>query len=215
MNKEKLYDRIAGWYDLRHHSQTLWADDFHREQVIHHAGIKNNERVLELGVGTGITIIRAYQDNPNARYIGIDISLGMLEQAVRKLEKLDLDNRIELIRGDIENLPFGNNSIDKIISTYGLGWMQNPQRVIKEVRRVAKPNARITLAEMSEPPKEYRFRNWVHNKFVEPWIYYFWNFRDLDLKKIFEEGGFTIEHYKWFNNWFLGSTSLISGRVVK
>lgn len=121
----------------------------HRKEVIKYAAIKDDERVLDLGTGTALTAIMAYKSNPNSSIIGIDFSKNMLDKGKENLRKSSLEEKIKLIRGDMENMPFLDNTFDVIISCYGLGGIVNTQHAIDSIIRVAKPNAKISIAEMS------------------------------------------------------------------
>lgn len=96
--------------------------------------------LLDLGCGTGfITQSLPFQEL-SIQVIGVELSLGMLEQA-RGKERL---RNVSLIQADMHNTPFGDSTFDMVISTYGpISYSLDPQRVIQEVSRVLKPGGRF------------------------------------------------------------------------
>ena len=213
---KSLYDRIAHIYDLRHHLQTLWADDIHREEIVKASKLEDGDIVLDIGSGTCLTTIKALENKGNVKVTVVDISEHMLKHGRINLKKRNLEGRVFLMRANVEELPFEDNIYDKVISTYGFGGVQNLNIAIEELVRVAKPNARITMAEMSEVPKDYsKFLQFVHNKIVRPIIRYRWEFRDLNLIRLFLNAGIGFDNVRYFKNRIFGSTMLVSGIVKK
>lgn len=196
-----------------HHLQTLWADTYHRKEVVKYAETKDYDKVLDLGAGTGLTTYEAYKSNPNATIIGIDFSENMLSMARSKYS--NLEDKITFIQGDIENMDFDNNFFDVIILAYGLGCVSDINKAFTEMVRVAKSNARIVCAEMSETPEEYPIRHFIHETIIEAWIRYYWHFRDLDLLKLFENHNIKINEQKFYANHIFWSTTLLGGKIKK
>lgn len=212
----ELYWKRASIYDFTHHLQTLWADNIHRKATVKHAYLKDNDEVLDVCTGTGLTAIIAAK-NYNVFVTGVDLSTRMLEYAECNIRKKNLSNKIKLVYADVENLyPLKDNSFDVILSAYGFGGVEDGSKAMKELVRVAKPNARISFAEMSEPPREFNII-WkiLHKAVVEPWIIYKWNFRDLDLENLFLNNNISISGKKYYKNRILGSTTLIHGFIKK
>ncbi|OIJ13833.1 hypothetical protein BKP35_08640 [Anaerobacillus arseniciselenatis] len=101
------------------------------------AELKQNEKVLDLGCGTG-----AYSYwllGEGLHVTGIDISDRMLEMARTKPES----NKIHFIQGDVHTLPFSNETFDLIISNITLEFTENPNKVFNEVMRVLKDGGRF------------------------------------------------------------------------
>ncbi len=206
-----IYRGGIRFYDFVHHLQTLWTDSKYRRWVAVEAGINEGDRVLDVGTGTGLTAVAAVSIQPNCTIVGVDASQSMLSQA----EKRDYAQRIKWVEGDIENLPFGSDSFNRIISCYGLGGVNNIRKAFKEIVRVASPGAMICVAEMVTPPPEYQIRRFIHKFFVEPWIRFFWGFCDLELPLLFQENGIEITKTIYFTDRFFGSTMLVKGVVYK
>jgi phosphatidylethanolamine/phosphatidyl-N-methylethanolamine N-methyltransferase len=110
-------------------------------RAIGHMNIGQNDRVLDLGVGTGNSL--AYYPRRGHIY-GIDLSGGMLREARKKIEEQRLDH-VTVVQGDALSLPFADSSFDHVFISHVISVVSDPFRLIQEAQRVAKPEARIVL----------------------------------------------------------------------
>lgn len=103
--------------------------------------IRDGERVLDVGVGTGLSLplFPKY-----CSVTGIDISSEMLKQASEKLKKLQI-NHIKLMEMDAMNLEFPDDSFDKVFISHVVSVVSDPFRTMSEVKRVCKKNGRIVI----------------------------------------------------------------------
>lgn len=85
------------------------------------------------------------------KIIGIDISEGMLELGREKIERIGLTNRIELLKGDSENINFEDNSFDAITVAFGVRNFENLEKGLKEMHRVLRPGGKLVVLEFSKP----------------------------------------------------------------
>ena len=97
------------------------------------------DRVLELGVGTGLSLPRYPRD---VRITGIDLSPDMLEQAEEVVAGHGLEN-VELLEMDAQNLTFEDDSFDHIAVMYVASVVPDPAAMMKELRRVCRPGGDI------------------------------------------------------------------------
>ncbi len=99
------------------------------------------DKVLEIGIGTGTS----YKYYPmETEVTGIDISPDMLEKAKKNIRKHNLQNK-NVIMMNGEQLALEDNSFDKVVGMYVVSVTQNPNLLIKEMKRVCKPNGDIYL----------------------------------------------------------------------
>jgi phosphatidylethanolamine/phosphatidyl-N-methylethanolamine N-methyltransferase len=134
---EGVYDKIAKVYDLTF-GPTLHPG---RLQAIQRMGIQPGERVLEVGVGTGINL-SLYPKNCSVT--GIDFSGSMLEIARERAARKDIRN-VRLLQMDAADLKFAEDSFDIVYAPYLISVVPDPVKVAQEMRRVCRPGGRIIL----------------------------------------------------------------------
>jgi ubiquinone/menaquinone biosynthesis C-methylase UbiE len=113
------------------------------------------EEILEIGFGTGINL-KFYPPNIK-KIIGVDANGGMLQQAHKKInEKIE----IELIHQSSESLPFPDNSISAVASTYTLCSIKEINAALKEIYRVLKPGGKYYFLEhgLADNPKTQKWQ---------------------------------------------------------
>jgi SAM-dependent methyltransferase len=130
------------------------------------AELKPGETVLDLGSGGGIDVLlSARRVGPSGRAFGLDMTDEMLAVAEENKRKSGLDN-VTFLKGEIENIPLPDNSIDVIISNCVINLSGDKDRVIREAYRVLKPGGRFAVSDVvvrGEVPDEIR-------KNMELWI---------------------------------------------
>ena len=133
----KAYARWAPVYDL------VFGAVFERGR---HAAIAAAERIggriLEVGVGTGISLPHYSKD---CQLCGVDISEPMLRKARERVTELGLSHVEGLWVMDAEHLSFPDNSFDVIVAQYVITTVPNPEATLDEFARVLKPGGEIVL----------------------------------------------------------------------
>jgi phosphatidylethanolamine/phosphatidyl-N-methylethanolamine N-methyltransferase len=133
---ENAYRRYARFYDV------VFGAVFQpgRKAIIEHMNCRPGERVLEVGVGTGLSL-PLYPKN--VLVSGIDISRDMLELAHARKVRDQMDNIVQLSVMDAENMEFDDSSFDKVVAMYVASVVPDPERLVDEMRRVCKPNGQL------------------------------------------------------------------------
>lgn len=143
-----FYDRISGVYDLLADASEHQA----RELGLRLLAPSGDERVLELGFGTGHAVVEiAERLSPAGRVCGIDVSQGMLDVATRRVQAAELGDRVaELRLGDAKQLPYEADEFDAVFSSFTLELFSETDipRVLTEVARVLRPRGRLGVVSM-------------------------------------------------------------------
>jgi phosphatidylethanolamine/phosphatidyl-N-methylethanolamine N-methyltransferase len=135
---EGVYDKLAKVYDL------IFGPTLHpgRLQAIQRMGITGDDRVLEVGVGTGINLSLYPRD---ATVTGIDFSSSMLEKARERAARKDVPHSLRLLQMDAADLKFADDSFDIVYAPYLISVVPDPVKVAQEMRRVCRPGGRIVI----------------------------------------------------------------------
>lgn len=132
-----VYDKLAKFYDF------TFGPALHpgRLRAIERMDIQPGERVLEVGVGTGINL-SLYPKHCSVT--GIDFSESMLEIARERAGRKD-SRHVRLLQMDAADLKFADNSFDIVYAPYLISVVPDPVRVAHEMRRVCRPGGRVIL----------------------------------------------------------------------
>jgi phosphatidylethanolamine/phosphatidyl-N-methylethanolamine N-methyltransferase len=167
---EAVYDKLAKVYDL------FFGPTLHpgRLKAIQRMNIQPHERVLEVGVGTGINLSLYPRD---CAITGIDFSGSMLEKARERTARKDLKN-IRLLQMDAADLKFADNSFDIVYAPYLISVVPDPLQVAREMKRVCRPGGRIIVLNHFLSPNALLSRT---ERLISPFTIHIGFKADLDL----------------------------------
>ena len=141
----QLFDRTAVDYDRIERFMALGSGSWYRRRALARAGLETGMRVLDIGVGTGLTARQADRlVGETGQVTGVDPSAGMIARA-------RVPERIKLLIGSAENIPAAAASADFLSMGYALRHIGDLAAAFKEFLRVLVPGGRICLLEITPP----------------------------------------------------------------
>jgi demethylmenaquinone methyltransferase/2-methoxy-6-polyprenyl-1,4-benzoquinol methylase len=166
----KMFDNISENYDGLNRVISFGIDVKWRKKVIAIIGENNPKQLLDIATGTGDLAIMMASLNPD-KITGLDISAGMLEVGKQKIAKANLSDKIEMLVGDSENMPFNDNTFDAITVSFGVRNFANLNKGLTEISRVLKPDGKLVILETSVPTKfPYKQGYHFHSSVILPLI---------------------------------------------
>jgi demethylmenaquinone methyltransferase/2-methoxy-6-polyprenyl-1,4-benzoquinol methylase len=150
---EQMFDNIAGKYDLLNRVLSMGIDKGWRKKMVRQLHALPSSKVLDVATGTAdvaLDIVKAHDD---LSVTGLDLSAEMLRYGQEKIDKQSFQDRISLIKGDSEQLPFGKNEFGAATIAFGIRNFERPQKGLEEIYRVLQPGGKLLILEFSQPRK--------------------------------------------------------------
>lgn len=148
----QMFDNISSNYDGLNRVISFGIDIKWRKKVVALVGSKNPKNILDIATGTGDLAINLAETSAD-EIIGLDISDGMLEVGRKKIATQHLSDKIKMINGDSEALPFENDTFDAITVAFGVRNFENLEKGLSEIFRVLKSGGIFVILETSVPTK--------------------------------------------------------------
>lgn len=148
----KMFDTISKEYDGLNRVISFGIDIKWRKKAVQLVADTNPNIILDIATGTGDLAINLAETNAE-KIIGLDISEGMLNVGKEKILNKSLQDRIEMVVGDSENLPFEDNTFDAITVGFGIRNFETLEKGLVEILRVLKPGGIFVILETSVPSK--------------------------------------------------------------
>jgi len=145
-----MFDAIAGRYDLLNRVMSFGLDQGWRRRAVASLELTDGQRVLDVAAGTGdlsILVARAAEID----VVALDPSSKMLAEAAAKVSQAGLTDRVTVVTGDAQALPFDGDSFDACTIAFGIRNVPDRALGLREMVRVIRPGGRIAILELSEP----------------------------------------------------------------
>jgi phosphatidylethanolamine/phosphatidyl-N-methylethanolamine N-methyltransferase len=173
-----VYEKLASVYDW------IFGPTLHpgRLQAMQRMAIASGDRILEVGVGTGINLSLYPRD---CAVTGIDLSDSMLEKAHERVAERTMRN-VRLLQMDATSLSFPDDSFDIVYAPYLISVVPDPVAVAVEMRRVCRPGGRIIIL------NHFRSSNAVMSwgeRMLSPFTVHIGFKSDLDLPAFLAQAG--------------------------
>lgn len=147
-----MFDGIAGHYDLLNHLLSAGRDRQWRARAVEVLDLGEGETALDVCTGTAdLALALASPRGPAARVVAVDFSAEMLRLGQEKIRHQHSDGAVTVLRGDAEQIPLGDRTVDGVTIGFGIRNVSAPPRALSEIRRVLRPGGRLAILEFGEP----------------------------------------------------------------
>ena len=146
-----MFDNISGTYDFLNHFMSLGIDIIWRKKAIKELLSIQPKVMLDVATGTGDFAFEAIKILKPDHIIGVDISQGMLDVAVKKIKERQLQHVFSVALGDSEGLQFPDDKFDAITVAFGVRNYENLEKGLADMYCVLKPGGKIVILEFSKP----------------------------------------------------------------
>lgn len=147
----KIFDDIAGTYDVLNHTLSMGIDIYWRNKMLKHLPNKESINALDLATGTGDVALTLVKDARVKKITGLDLSKGMIDVGIQKVKKKGLEKKIFLMIGDGVSIPTGDAAFDLTTISFGIRNFSDPQKSLHDIHRVLKKDGRLMIMEFSIP----------------------------------------------------------------
>ena len=165
---QQLFTPLPGRYDVLAEVLSFGQNGRWRRAMVDRVAGDGPARVLDVATGTaGVALQIAARTR--AQVVGVDLTMGMLRQGQRRLADSGASDRVQLVAGRAEQLPFPDASFEALTFTYLLRYVDDPLATLRELARVVKPGGAAASLDFLAPPG--RFWHgwwWLYTRLVLP-----------------------------------------------
>ena len=145
-----LFAPLGPTYDRYASLLSFGQDPRWRSFLVSRMDVGPDDAVLDVATGTAAVAIELSR-RTGCQVVGLDQSGEMLVEGRRRVDAAGLGDRIELVQGEAERLPFDDASFDGLTFTYLLRYVNDPQATLGELARVVRPGGTIAMLEFGLP----------------------------------------------------------------
>ena len=147
---QKLFSEVSKKYNLMNDIMSFGTHRIWKKRLIEIMNINSNERIIDVGSGTGDLSKIILKENKNVSIYSVDLNLKMLNEAKKQFNDQQ-KKKIKFINANAENLPFENNFFDKYVISFCLRNITYIEKALHESFRVLKPGGIFYCLEFSAP----------------------------------------------------------------
>ena len=177
---QRLFTPLPARYDRLAEVLSMGQNGRWRRAMIDHIVPEHPALVLDVACGPGGVSLQL-AERTRANVVGVDLTLEMLRQGQRNVAERAMGDRVRLIAGRGEQLPFADATFDALTFTYLLRYVDDPEATLRELARVVKPGGAVANLEFLLPQSRF-------------WRFWWWGYTRLVLPV----GGFVTGGREWF-----------------
>ena len=165
---QELFSSLPKRYDLLAEVLSMGQNRRWRRAMVDHIVPTSPDLILDVASGTaGVALQLATRTSSGV--VGVDLTRNMLARGRENVAKAGLSERISLVAGRAEQLPFPDATFDALTFTYLLRYVDDPLATLRELARVVKPGGAVASLEFFLPPSRFwRFWWWLYTRIALP-----------------------------------------------
>jgi demethylmenaquinone methyltransferase/2-methoxy-6-polyprenyl-1,4-benzoquinol methylase len=165
---QQLFSPLPKRYDQLAEVLSMGQNGRWRRAMVDHIAPRSPSRTLDVASGTaGVALQLATRTSSDV--VGVDLTRNMLARGEENVAKARMSERISLVAGRAEQLPFPDGTFDALTFTYLLRYVDDPQATLGELARVVKPGGAVASLEFLLPPSRFwRFWWWLYTRIALP-----------------------------------------------
>jgi ubiquinone/menaquinone biosynthesis C-methylase UbiE len=137
--------------------------------ITHAAALQDHGEAADLGCGPGLLVLDMARRAPGLHITGVDLSENLLAAAKQSAEQAGLGDRVDFRLGNVEEIPFPDQSLDLVISTLSLHHWVDAVKVLNEIERVLKPGGAFYIFDLRrDMALPFYMMIWFGTQFVVP-----------------------------------------------
>jgi demethylmenaquinone methyltransferase/2-methoxy-6-polyprenyl-1,4-benzoquinol methylase len=165
---QRLFTPLPARYDRLAEVLSMGQNGRWRRAMIDHIVPEHPALVLDVACGPGGVSLQL-AERTRANVVGVDLTLEMLRQGRRNVAERAMGERVRLIAGRGEQLPFPDATFDALTFTYLLRYVDDPEATLRELARVVKPGGAVANLEFLLPRSRFwRFWWWGYTRLILP-----------------------------------------------
>lgn len=165
---QELFDGLPRRYDALAEVLSFGQNGRWRDEMVRHVEDGRPSSILDVATGTAGVALELVGRTP-ARVTGLDLTHPMLRRGQERVERAGATDRVQLVVGQAERLPFPDATFDALTFTYLLRYVADPAATLRELARVVKPGGSIASLEFAVPGNPFwRAWWWVYTRLVLP-----------------------------------------------
>ena len=174
-NREKaweMFNKISSRYDFLNRMLSFGQDIRWRKKVSSYISKEKKYHLLDLATGTGDLMLTIVKNNKSViQAVGLDMADKMLLIGQQKISDLGLENKVQMVRGNAENIPFESESYDIVTIAFGIRNVVDLQKSLNEIFRVTKNNGQVLILEFSLPSNKFIRKSYLfYFRYILPLI---------------------------------------------
>jgi len=174
-NREKaweMFNKISSRYDFLNRMLSFGQDIRWRKKVSSYISKEKKYHLLDLATGTGDLMLTIVKNNKSViQAVGLDMADKMLLIGQQKISDSGLENKVQMVRGNAENIPFESESYDIVTIAFGIRNVVDLQKSLNEIFRVTKNNGQVLILEFSLPSNKFIRKSYLfYFRYILPLI---------------------------------------------